>query len=91
MGADGIDADGSIYTSAPEVGRMLQKMAVAADRVYAVADHTKLDRRTLMRVAQLNDWAGLITDARADARFIDTLEQIGAKVLLPKAAQLVEH
>jgi len=91
IGADGIDAEGSIYTSAPEVARMLQKMAATADHVYAVADHTKLDRRALMRFAQLNDFTGLITDSQADAQFINGLEQAGAKVLLPKATQLVEQ
>ena len=85
IGADAIDAAGHIYNSSPEIGRMLRAMAGAAERVFAVADHTKLDRHELMRFAQISQWQGLITDDGVHEEVLRGLESAGVKVVCASA------
>ena len=59
---DAIDLEGNIYNNAPAVGRMLTKMAASAQRVYVVADSSKIGRTALMRFGRIGSWDGLITD-----------------------------
>lgn len=82
IGVDAIDDTGQLYNSSPELGRMLTRMASAASRVYAVADHTKVGRHELARFAHLRDWAGLITDPGLPAETQRSLEAAGATVIL---------
>ncbi len=62
IGGDAIDLEGNIYNNAPAVGRMLTKMAGSAQRVYVVADSSKIGRTALMRFGRIGSWDGLITD-----------------------------
>jgi len=84
LGADAIDTDGGLYNAVPELGRMLRRMAAAATRAYAVADHSKFDRHELMRFADVRDWAGLITDGGLDRRIARRLEEAGVGLIRPK-------
>jgi len=81
LGADGIDAQGRVYNQAPALARMLAKMADAADRVYVVADGSKLGRKALMRFGDLSRWDGLITDVGADESLLDQLVSSGVRVI----------
>ncbi len=83
IGADAIDHAGYIYNRSNELGRMLARMADAADRVYAVADHSKVGRHELMRFAHLRDWIGLITDSGLDKAIARRLEKHGVRLLQP--------
>ncbi len=79
--ADGVDAQGRVYNQAPALARMLAKMADAAERVYVVADGSKLGRKALMRFGDLSQWDGLITDAGADVALLDQLVSSGVRVI----------
>lgn len=81
IGADAIDEQGHVYNASAEVGRMLARMADAAARVFAVADHDKVGRHDLMRFAHLRDWAGLITDRSLSASAREMLEKTGVTVI----------
>ena len=81
LGADGIDVDGGVYSQAPALARMLSKMAAAADRVYAVADHSKLGRKALMRFGDLSRWDGLVTDEGAAGALLDEFADHGIAVI----------
>ncbi len=81
IGADGIDANGAVYNHSPEVARMLAKMSAAADRVYVVADGTKLGKTALWRFGHLKDWAGLVTDDGADRSLLASLRKAGVTVI----------
>ncbi len=81
IGADAIDEDGFIYNTSPEVGRMLKRMADAATRVCAVADHSKIGRHQLMRFANVADWHGLITDTGLDPDIGQRLVRAGVQLL----------
>jgi len=81
IGADGIDAAGAVYNQSPEVARMLAKMAASAQRVFVVADSSKLGRVALYRYGRLADWAGLITDQGADRSLLAPLRKAGVQVV----------
>ncbi|WP_432799546.1 DeoR/GlpR family DNA-binding transcription regulator [Poriferisphaera sp. WC338] len=81
IGVDAIDLQGNLYNNSPDLGRMLKRMSSAALRVYAVADHSKIDRTSLMRFGNLRDWQGLITDSLLDKNATKRLESTGVKIL----------
>jgi len=83
IGADAVDLAGNLYNGSAEVGRMLMRMAEAADRAFAVADHTKIGKRDLMRFADLRQWSGLITDDGLDAEHARQLRERGIALLTP--------
>ncbi len=80
IGTDGIDASGTAFTNSAELAVMLAKMAEAAGAAYVVADSSKLDRNALWRIFALNKTAGLITDHRAPASFVNRLVKQGIAV-----------
>jgi len=79
VGADGIDAKGNVYNRQPALGRMIGKMADASQHVYAVADHSKLDGRALVRFGNLKDYTALITD-KGGKSFARRLKRSGIHV-----------
>jgi len=81
LGADGIDAEGNVYNRTTALARLLARMADAADRVYVVADSSKLGRKALMRFGNLNQWDGLITDSGADESLLTELAGSGVHVI----------
>lgn len=81
IGADAVDGQGRIYNASAEVGRMLGRMAKAATRVYAVADHSKVGRHELMRFANVTEWYGLITDRDLDRQLKRGLEKAGVRII----------
>jgi DeoR family transcriptional regulator of aga operon len=82
LGADGIDAEGNVYAHPPDTTLVLLKMASSADRVYVVADHTKLGHSALRRFGRLPEWAGLITDAGADRDLLQQMREAGVNVVV---------
>ena len=46
-----------------------------------VADHDKLGRTALWRFGQLQDWAGLVTDAAVDRSLVASLQKSGIRVI----------
>jgi len=83
IGVDAIDHQGNAYNTCTEVGRMLSRMAQAAAKVYAVADHTKIGRRELMRFANVAEWAGLICDDQLSDAMRAPLRRAGINILQP--------
>ena len=81
IGADGIDTKGNAYNDSPAVGRMLGKMAAAADRVYVVADSSKLGRAALMRFGNVAMWDGLITDKNVDRTLALALKRARVRMI----------
>lgn len=81
IGADGIDAAGNVYNASLSLARMLAKMVTSAERVFVVADQTKLGRRALASFGNVTQWAGLITDAPAESEIVRQLQTAGVKVI----------
>lgn len=87
IGVDAVGHDGRLYNRSPEVGRMLRRMADSAERVYAVADHTKIGGHELMRFADVRDWFGLITDDGLDRAILLRLRKAGLRILTPRESE----
>lgn len=83
LGADAVDARGVCYHASADVAHLVGAMAAAADRVYVVADHTKIGRTALARTGTLTRWAGLICDRGLDAAAARRLRRQGVTVMLP--------
>jgi DeoR/GlpR family transcriptional regulator of sugar metabolism len=81
IGADGIDAKGNVYNNSLAVGRMLGKMAASADRVYAVADSSKIGRTALRRFGNVAEWNGLITDSGLSKTLSAALKRTGVRII----------
>lgn len=82
VGADGIDARGNIYNDSLAVGRMLSKMAASADRVFAVADSSKVGRKALTRFGRIAEWGGLITDGSLNRPTATALQRAGVRLIV---------
>ncbi len=87
IGADGIDDQGMIYNESVTLGRMLEKMAASAKKVYAVADHSKIGQAALKRFGDIKEWEGLITDAGLDPKWNQKFKRAGVKVIQPQHIQ----
>ncbi len=81
IGVHGIDRRGAVYQESPEVARMLTKMTAAVDRVFVVADSSKLGKKGLSRFGGLQDWAAVVTDTAADRSFLSSLRKAGVRVM----------
>ncbi len=81
-GADAIDEKGNIYQTSPDLASMLSRIDQPARRVYVVADHTKMGRTSLMRMRNLREWSGLITDSGIDGEFARKLTRAGGQVII---------
>ncbi len=81
IGADGVDAKGNVYNNSLAVGRMLAKMAAAANRVYVVADSSKIGRTALSRFGNVAEWDGLVTDPGVDRTLASALEAAGVRLI----------
>lgn len=81
IGADAVDLRGFAYNRSAQLGRLLTCMGQAAERTYAVADRSKIDRRELMRFADLSQWDGLVTDSGIDEAHCKALIQTGVQVI----------
>jgi DeoR/GlpR family transcriptional regulator of sugar metabolism len=81
IGADGIDAGGSVYNDSLAVGRMLGKMAESATRVFVVADSSKIGRTALLRFGNIRKWNGLITDTGLSGTLTLALKRAGVRVI----------
>jgi DeoR/GlpR family transcriptional regulator of sugar metabolism len=82
VGADGIDGDGNVYNQSLSLARLLGKMVSAAQKVYVVADATKIGRRALGAFGNAAKWAGLITDSGIDAELHRQLRGAGVNVII---------
>jgi DeoR/GlpR family transcriptional regulator of sugar metabolism len=75
LGADAIDRQGNVFTNPPDNSAVLLRMAASAERVYVVADHSKLGKSALRCFGRLRQWAALITDQHCDMEFVRELRE----------------
>lgn len=82
LSAGGVSVEGGVTVPQDQLVPVKQAMIQAAREVILVADHSKLGRTTLYRVAPLQAVHVLVTDREADPAQIATLEQAGLRVIL---------
>lgn len=85
-GVDGISTAAGLTTHSPVEARTDAMFIARADRLVAVADHTKLGRATFAVITTLDELDVLVTDDGADARAVKELEAAGVEVVLAGAA-----
>jgi DeoR/GlpR family transcriptional regulator of sugar metabolism len=89
IGADGIDAGGTAYTHSLNVSRILARAIEAAEKVYVVADSSKLNRSALTAFGHLRDFDGLITDDGAPPELVEAYRAAGASVTVAEVTDEV--
>lgn len=80
VGANGIDVTAGITTPDAQEGRAKQAMIAAAKRLVVVADHTKVGRVSLTRVAPLSKIDVLVTDDGIPQEDRNAIEKAGVCV-----------
>lgn len=80
IGADAVDLEGNVYNESEDVAYLLNRLAGRAQRVYVVADSSKIGQRALARFGHLKDWCGLIVDAGISRKARESLRKNGVKV-----------
>ncbi len=83
LGCDSVDLiGGNIYNSSfMEVG-VKKQMIKSGKNVYLAADHAKFARKSLARVASLDEFHGIVTDSGLDREARMALEERGMHVIL---------
>lgn len=82
LGTDGISAEGGVTTHDDTEARTNGVMIERAERVVVVCDGSKVGRRTLARMADLDQIAVLVTDDRAPADELAAIRAAGVEVFV---------
>lgn len=73
LGADGVDVEFGISTADPAEAQLNVRMIEASQRTVALADASKLGRRSLARIAPLSALHAILTDHDADQARLQSL------------------
>jgi len=82
LGADAIDHEGDVFTDPPDNATVLLRMVASAERVYVVADHSKMGKSAMRCFGHLRQWTGLITDQKCDREFVQGLRELNVHVIV---------
>lgn len=82
LGVDGFDTEAGVTTPNFLESRVNRVMMKSAQRVVAVCDSSKFQRRTLCRIAPPNEVHTLITDSKLPAEAAAALRSQGVEVIL---------
>lgn len=75
FGADGLDAEGGVWTVDPESARMTQRMCGSAARRVLLADSSKLGSRAAFAAARWSEIDRWITDRGVDAAAVEQIRK----------------
>lgn len=81
LGTNAIDAEAGLTTPNEDEARMKQLMCEKAQRVVLVADHTKLDRRSFVQFADIDQVDLFVTDRAVPADIEEAFEAADADVV----------
>jgi len=84
MGVDGIDLDFGFSITNLQEAVLDRKMMESAQKVIVLADSTKIGRRGLGKVCNLDEVHYLITDEGVSTKTIGQLEEKGIRVIVTK-------
>ena len=86
QGADGIGLDGSLYNADMGLARVDRKMRQQAERMYILADSSKIGKTALVRQSLLQDVDGLITDNGIAPGHRRAFKRLGVDVIVVRTA-----
>ena len=82
MSVDAIDLEHGITNASEfEVG-VKQRLIQMAKRLFLLVDHTKINTRTLYRVAPINVVQTIITNKQLDYNLAETIKRKGIELIL---------
>lgn len=83
LGADGISPhpDEGIMTMDAFTAKISNLVVNRSDKSYLMVDSTKLNRRSLMKFASIDQVSNVITDEEADEEGMALLQKVGARVI----------
>ena len=73
-------AGGGAWHADPQIVAVKQAMLASAEQAYLLVDHTKLGRNALHEIAELTEFAGVITDSDVPADALAELHALGVEV-----------
>lgn len=82
LGCDTVLVEEGYYTADPRSGAVSRLMLRRSKRAYLLADSSKFGRRSLCRVAPLEDLSGIVTDDRLSAEQRSALEAAEIDVII---------
>lgn len=82
IGADAISLTGGVTNATFEEVPIKQLSIASADEVYLIADHTKLDRVSLAKVADLSAFNVFITDGQVDQEVVARYRDSGLNLVV---------
>lgn len=82
IGANAVSLENGITT--PNIGEadIKRKMMQVAKKTFVVLDHTKFDKTTFSRIADLNEISGIITDPGVSEETVRRYEQADVSIIL---------
>jgi DeoR family fructose operon transcriptional repressor len=82
LGANALSPDAGLCSDIELTAETKRAMVAAARQVIVVADHSKLGRSALYRVAPVESINTLVTDEGAEASLLDTFRAAGVRVIV---------
>lgn len=82
LGVDGIDFDFGLSTSNAMEANLNLLMINSADKVYILADSTKINKRGFGKICEIHKMDALITDSGISAKDFATLSDMGIEVII---------
>lgn len=82
LGVDGIDFDYGLSTSNAMEAHLNLLMINSADKVYILADSTKINKRGFGKICEIHKMDALITDSGISAKDFATLSDMGIEVII---------
>lgn len=85
LGANAISPEAGLCADIELTAETKRAMVAAARQVVVVADHSKLGRSALYRVAPVESISALVTDDRADTAILEAFRAVGVEVIVAAA------
>src|SRR3990172_2605522 len=82
IGVNGISVERGLTTFNEEEAEINRAMVYAAQRAVVVADHSKLEKATLVQICPINAVGLLVTDREARVEHVELFQQAGLEVVL---------
>jgi DeoR/GlpR family transcriptional regulator of sugar metabolism len=82
QGADGVGMDGEVFNSDARIANVDRKMRQRANRTYLLVDCSKLGNTEFAVNGHVSEADGFITDTRITRQQKETLQKVGAKIII---------
>ncbi len=81
LGTDGISIDGGVTSGDIYTAKVTELMCRLTNKIIIVADHTKINKNSFSKYADIKDINKLITDKNADSSYLNKISKLGVEVI----------